>query len=183
MPESFESIEHQYRDAFSKYTVPSSFKSAQGNFDQLLLSYLYQSPYQYDNRIPIDQSTTDSINGILWFKLCGGSKHLYTKLTHASNVDMQATGKACGHMFRKGDGIFRCRTCGLDDTCVLCASCFKATGHDGHDTNFSYSAGSGGFCDCGDAEAWKVPLNCKYHSPTAIVDTSGSSNLSHVSLN
>ncbi|KAG0171555.1 hypothetical protein DFQ28_000812 [Apophysomyces sp. BC1034] len=54
--------------------------------------------------------------------------------------------------------------CGLDDTCVFCTKCFHATDHDGHDVFFSVSPGSGGCCDCGDPEAWKVPLQCKIHS-------------------
>lgn len=56
------------------------------------------------------------------------------------------------------------RNCGLDDTCVFCSKCFHATNHDGHDILFSVSPGSGGCCDCGDPEAWKVPLQCNIHS-------------------
>lgn len=56
------------------------------------------------------------------------------------------------------------RNCGLDDTCVFCSKCFHATNHDGHDILFSVSPGSGGCCDCGDPEAWKVPLQCKIHT-------------------
>ncbi|KAF9983097.1 hypothetical protein BGZ65_002187 [Modicella reniformis] len=35
---------------------------------------------------------------------------------------------------------------------------------EGHDTSFSVNAGGGGCCDCGDPEAWKVDLECIYHS-------------------
>ncbi|KAI8369913.1 hypothetical protein EDC96DRAFT_503828 [Choanephora cucurbitarum] len=73
-------------------------------------------------------------------------------------------GRQCGHVFRKGEPVYRCRNCGLDDTCVFCSKCFHATDHDGHDILFSVSPGSGGCCDCGDPEAWKVPLQCKIHS-------------------
>ncbi|KAF7728893.1 hypothetical protein EC973_005288 [Apophysomyces ossiformis] len=75
------------------------------------------------------------------------------------------SGRQCGHVFRKGEPVYRCRNCGLDDTCVFCTKCFRATDHDGHDVFFSVSLGSGGCCDCGDPEAWKVPLQCKVHSP------------------
>lgn len=54
--------------------------------------------------------------------------------------------------------------CGLDATCVFCSKCFYASDHEGHETKFHVSQGNGGCCDCGDAEAWKVPINCKYHS-------------------
>jgi uncharacterized protein (DUF779 family) len=47
---------------------------------------------------------------------------------------------------------------------VFCSKCFHATQHDGHDILFSVSPGSGGCCDCGDPEAWKVPLQCDIHT-------------------
>jgi E3 ubiquitin-protein ligase UBR1 len=57
------------------------------------------------------------------------------------------------------------RYCALDDTCAFCSKCFHATNHEGHDIFFSISTGSGGCCDCGDPEAWKVPIHCPFHSP------------------
>ncbi|KAF9972936.1 hypothetical protein BGZ73_003880 [Actinomortierella ambigua] len=75
-----------------------------------------------------------------------------------------ARGQACGHTFKTGEGVFRCRTCALDETCVLCLRCFHGTNHEGHDTSFSVNAGGGGCCDCGDPEAWRVDLDCVYHS-------------------
>ncbi|KAI7893972.1 uncharacterized protein EV154DRAFT_119270 [Mucor mucedo] len=81
------------------------------------------------------------------------------------NQDLSSQkGRQCGHVFRKGEPVYRCRNCGLDDTCVFCSKCFHATNHDGHDILFSVSPGSGGCCDCGDPEAWKVPLQCKIHT-------------------
>jgi hypothetical protein len=70
----------------------------------------------------------------------------------------------CGHFFVKGEQVYRCKTCALDDTCVLCVDCFKASDHSGHDTSFSISQGMSGFCDCGDIEAWKVEMFCGIHS-------------------
>lgn len=124
--ERFDAIENQYRQAFGNYTVAPQYRPAAGNLDHLLLSFLQQSPVRFENRIPIDQPTIDLLSGILWFKLVGGSSQLFSKLIlNAPGLEMQTTGKACGTMFKKGDGIFRCITCGLDDTCVLCTSCFK----------------------------------------------------------
>lgn len=63
--------------------------------------------------------------------------------------------------------LFTCklnRTCALDETCVFCLRCFHGTNHEGHDTSFSVNNGGGGCCDCGDPEAWKVELDCIYHS-------------------
>ncbi|KAI8141720.1 hypothetical protein BJV82DRAFT_645135 [Fennellomyces sp. T-0311] len=47
-------------------------------------------------------------------------------------------GRQCGRVFRKGEPVYRCRK--------------------------DISPGSGGCCDCGDPEAWKVPLQCSIHS-------------------
>ena len=44
-------------------------------------------------------------------------------------------GKVCGHIFGKGEAIYRCHTCALDDTCVLCSQCFKST-HNREDPNY-----------------------------------------------
>ncbi|KAI7848553.1 hypothetical protein BDC45DRAFT_471139 [Circinella umbellata] len=84
-------------------------------------------------------------------------------------------GKQCGHLFKKGESVYRCRTCGLDDTCVLCARCFHATNHDGHDVKIWISRGAGGCCDCGDPEAWKIPLECSIHSLSVGPSTSATS--------
>ncbi|KAI9021566.1 hypothetical protein CLU79DRAFT_753863 [Phycomyces nitens] len=80
-------------------------------------------------------------------------------------------GKQCGHLFKKGESIYRCKNCGLDNTCVLCSHCFHSTNHEGHDIKINISQGSGGCCDCGDPEAWKTPLECTIHS----TNVSGSS--------
>lgn len=75
-----------------------------------------------------------------------------------------ARGKACGHIFKSGEATYRCKTCTLDDTCVLCTRCFEASDHPGHMVNVSISPGNSGCCDCGDAEAWRIPVNCAIHS-------------------
>lgn len=74
---------------------------------------------------------------------------------------------ACGHVFRKGELVYRCKQCGNDDTCVLCSKCFDPESHNGHDVSYSIS-GSGGCCDCGDPEAWKNEIYCKVHGKTLL---------------
>lgn len=76
-----------------------------------------------------------------------------------------ARGKPCGHIFKNGEATYRCRTCTLDDTCVLCSRCFDASDHTGHLVNVSISPGNSGCCDCGDAEAWRIPVHCTIHDP------------------
>ena len=76
-----------------------------------------------------------------------------------------ARGKPCGHIFKNGEATYRCRTCTLDDTCVLCSRCFDASDHTGHLVNVSISPGNTGCCDCGDLEAWRIPVHCTIHDP------------------
>lgn len=63
-----------------------------------------------------------------------------------------------------GTKLFLFRTCGLDDTCVLCQYCYNADDHIGHQVTVSISQQDcGGVCDCGDQEAWVKQFSCKYH--------------------
>jgi E3 ubiquitin-protein ligase UBR1 len=73
-------------------------------------------------------------------------------------------GKPCGHVFKKGETVYRCHDCGVDNTCVFCARCFHGSVHEGHEISFHIHNGGCGCCDCGDLEAWRVPIDCKYHS-------------------
>lgn len=63
------------------------------------------------------------------------------------------------------------RTCGLDNTCVLCSYCFNEEDHIGHQVIITISQrDSGGVCDCGDPEAWINQFSCKYHHPVSPAD-------------
>lgn len=75
-----------------------------------------------------------------------------------------ARGKPCGHIFKSGEATYRCKTCTADDTCVLCARCFDASDHEGHQVYVSVSPGNSGCCDCGDDEAWVRLVHCNIHS-------------------
>ena len=85
-------------------------------------------------------------------------------LVEGSEYCEAARGKACGHIFKNGDATYRCKTCGTDDTCVLCSRCFEASEHTGHLVLQHISMGNTGCCDCGDDEAWKVPVKCAIHT-------------------
>ncbi|KAL1925009.1 uncharacterized protein VTP21DRAFT_4663 [Calcarisporiella thermophila] len=110
------------------------------------------------------------------FEDAGGVEGILQQQQHELDFDLPADdenlpeyspaakGKACGHVFRRGEPVYRCRNCALDDTCVLCSRCFYASDHSGHDTVISINSGTGGCCDCGDPEAWKIPMHCPYHS-------------------
>jgi E3 ubiquitin-protein ligase UBR1 len=78
-------------------------------------------------------------------------------------------GKVCGHVFRAGESVYRCRDCSLDATCVLCAACYRASTHSSgnHDVTMNIHSGVGaGCCDCGDVEAFLEGGlgDCQFHS-------------------
>ncbi|KAF8627096.1 hypothetical protein AX15_004547 [Amanita polypyramis BW_CC] len=83
----------------------------------------------------------------------------------AGQSDLPYPGKVCSRTIVKGESCFRCRDCGLDESCVMCSRCFYATNHTNHNVSFYVAQQSGGCCDCGDEEAWKVPMNCPHHPP------------------
>uniref|UniRef100_A0A7N8X0Y5 E3 ubiquitin-protein ligase n=1 Tax=Mastacembelus armatus TaxID=205130 RepID=A0A7N8X0Y5_9TELE len=80
----------------------------------------------------------------------------------------------CGRVFKEGETVYSCRDCAIDPTCVLCMDCFQDSVHKSHRYKMHASAG-GGFCDCGDVEAWKIGPYCSKHdpgAPTAMVTVS-----------
>ncbi|KAJ7220823.1 hypothetical protein GGX14DRAFT_432210 [Mycena pura] len=74
-------------------------------------------------------------------------------------------GRPCSHVFKKGESCFRCKDCTLDDSFVLCSSCFHATNHQGHNVSFFIAQQPGAPCDCGDDEKWRRPIGCPFHPP------------------
>nr|XP_004660942.1 E3 ubiquitin-protein ligase UBR1 isoform X1 [Jaculus jaculus] len=70
----------------------------------------------------------------------------------------------CGKVFKSGETTYSCRDCAIDPTCVLCMDCFQNSAHKNHRYKMHTSTG-GGFCDCGDTEAWKTGPFCINHEP------------------
>ncbi|KAK6464221.1 ubiquitin-protein ligase [Scheffersomyces coipomensis] len=69
----------------------------------------------------------------------------------------------CARIFRKGEPIYRCLTCGFDDTCALCSHCYQPEYHQGHKVHITIcQRENGGVCDCGDPEAWVKDYFCPY---------------------
>ncbi|KAF3844844.1 hypothetical protein F7725_008007 [Dissostichus mawsoni] len=74
----------------------------------------------------------------------------------------------CGRVFKEGETVYSCRDCAIDPTCVLCMDCFQDSVHKTHRYKVGMHASSGGgFCDCGDVEAWKIGPCCSKHDPGA----------------
>ncbi|KAH0620663.1 hypothetical protein JD844_021334 [Phrynosoma platyrhinos] len=77
-----------------------------------------------------------------------------------------STPQLCGKVFKGGETTYSCRECAIDPTCVLCMDCFQNSIHKNHRYKMHTSTG-GGFCDCGDTEAWKTGPFCTDHEPGA----------------
>ncbi|XP_074145507.1 E3 ubiquitin-protein ligase UBR1 isoform X1 [Sminthopsis crassicaudata] len=73
----------------------------------------------------------------------------------------------CGKVFKSGETTYSCRDCAIDPTCVLCMNCFQNSVHKNHRYKMHTSTG-GGFCDCGDTEAWKTGPFCTNHEPRTV---------------
>lgn len=68
----------------------------------------------------------------------------------------------CARIFAKNEAHYTCRDCAIDQTCVLCESCFNQSAHRYHTYKMNIGFG-GGCCDCGDKEAWKNDYCCDEH--------------------
>uniref|UniRef100_A0A8C3HHS2 E3 ubiquitin-protein ligase n=1 Tax=Chrysemys picta bellii TaxID=8478 RepID=A0A8C3HHS2_CHRPI len=79
----------------------------------------------------------------------------------------------CGKVFKSGETTYSCRDCAIDPTCVLCMDCFQNSIHKNHRYKMHTSTG-GGFCDCGDTEAWKTGPLCTNHDSGAASATKNS---------
>ncbi|KAI1431516.1 hypothetical protein GGR50DRAFT_679240 [Xylaria sp. CBS 124048] len=156
--------------------------TAMSTQEQQLCEHLRELPRQHGYRYH-DAAYRDLLHNLFWSMAGGRPEYLRLffpsgNLTRRDSLKLReaqgaldgaeyteaARGKACGHIFRAGEATYGCKTCSTDDTCCLCSKCFDATDHTGHMVRISISPGNSGCCDCGDPEAWKLPLFCTIHS-------------------
>ncbi|KAI0239315.1 E3 ubiquitin-protein ligase UBR2 [Lamellibrachia satsuma] len=90
--------------------------------------------------------------------ICGGDPTVVFQ--QLKNLDSPP--QLCGKVFKNGEPTYACRDCGMDPTCVLCIECFQNSAHKTHRYKMNTSGG-GGYCDCGDVEAWKTEPFCNVH--------------------
>jgi len=93
--------------------------------------------------------------------ICGGEQVDEVFRTLAAN---DSPSSICGHVFKAGETCYSCRDCGQDATCVMCVTCFTNSSHKEHKYKMAVSDG-GGFCDCGDEEAFTADPTCSVHAP------------------
>lgn len=152
--------------------------------EQQLCQFLKEQPRVHNNRFD-SKAENDLLQSLFW-SLAGGRPE-YLQLFFPNNTKPlpnatwklrkaqggadgdefteAARGKACGHIFKAGEATYRCKTCSADDTCVLCSRCYDSSDHTGHMVYVSVSMGNSGCCDCGDPEAWRLPVHCSIHTP------------------
>ncbi len=93
--------------------------------------------------------------------VCGGAPDPPAFFSSLSEHD--APPALCGRTFGFGEPVFSCRECSQDGTCVMCSECFRHSAHRGHRYRMSTSEGDGGYCDCGDEEAFAKDAVCSRH--------------------
>lgn len=157
--------------------------------EQDLCRHLRELPRRHNYRYTED--ATRELQQILFHSLAGRDEYLSLFFPNGPPTDPAKTwslrdaqgavegaeyteaarGKPCGHIFKSGEATYRCKTCTADDTCVLCARCFDASDHDGHQVYVSVSPGNSGCCDCGDDEAWVRPVHCNIHTASSTFES------------
>ncbi|PHH55714.1 E3 ubiquitin-protein ligase ubr1 [Ceratocystis fimbriata CBS 114723] len=156
---------------------PPSF-AALSTQERQLCEYFRDLPKK--SKYKYTQESALELCKMLFWSLAGKDEHLPLLFPKGMPADMKlrgaqgaeegaeyseaARGKRCGHILKSGEASYMCRTCSIDDTCCLCSRCYHATDHTGHQVRINISSGNTGCCDCGDEEAWKVPLICTIHS-------------------
>ena len=164
------------------YALSRSDVSMLSDLDRKLCKALRDHPSKHSNRY--DTNARDALLHIL-FRSLTADRREYLDFLFPQNLPktptlrevqgaqegaeytVAARGHPCGHIFKSGEATYRCKTCSADDTCCLCSRCFDASDHTGHTFYISISPGNSGCCDCGDLEAWRIPVNCAIHTASS----------------
>ncbi|GFS26777.1 E3 ubiquitin-protein ligase UBR2 [Elysia marginata] len=156
IPEFDQKALHQrWRDGFNK---------SQEAFEQAVFSHFTDFvPLVYGTKLESDKEERRARKFLFYpleeFMCQGDPGLIFQKLGHAEEPS-----QLCGHNFKNGEPTYSCRDCAYDPTCVLCITCFQKSAHRNHRYRMSTSGG-GGYCDCGDTEAWKSDPYCLLHLP------------------
>lgn len=89
----------------------------------------------------------------LFFSLLLGTENFKP---HLINLKKQAESlqRICAKSLSSNDVAWKCETCEMDPTCIICVECFEKSNHEGHLVRLQ--RGAAGCCDCGDTTAWKA---------------------------
>uniref|UniRef100_A0A8C5MRZ6 E3 ubiquitin-protein ligase n=1 Tax=Leptobrachium leishanense TaxID=445787 RepID=A0A8C5MRZ6_9ANUR len=131
------------------------------DFHQCLSKYIpsiYADNVQPQVEEQEEQAQAKILTPLEWYLFGEDPKSFMEKLQQSKASAL------CAKVFIGGETAYSCRDCAIDPTCVLCMDCFQNSVHKKHRYKMHSSMG-GGFCDCGDVEAWKTGPYCKIHEP------------------
>ncbi|KAF5209269.1 hypothetical protein E0198_004546 [Clavispora lusitaniae] len=125
---------------------------------------------------------SDSVLWLLEDEFSWSLDNYYSKISKGRNPNQSVhtnhthhPQSPCSRIFRRGEPIYKCLTCGFDETCALCSHCYDPKSHDGHAVHIAIcQRENGGVCDCGDPEAWVQEFQC-LHANDEDADLSGQS--------
>ncbi|KAK3764043.1 hypothetical protein RRG08_046512 [Elysia crispata] len=148
-------LSQRWRDGFS---------TSQEAFEHAVYSHFTDFvPLVYGTKLETDKEERRARKFLFYpleeFMCQGDPGLIFQQLGHAEEPS-----QLCGHNFKNGEPTYSCRDCAYDPTCVLCITCFQKSSHRNHRYRMSTSGG-GGYCDCGDTEAWKSDPYCLLHMP------------------
>ncbi|WAQ93484.1 UBR3-like protein [Mya arenaria] len=106
---------------------------------------------------PLDEYET--LDWLRWL-ISGGS----TFEEFSKTVRQYDNAVTCGLVWTANFVAYRCRTCGVSPCMSLCADCFQAGNHEGHDYNM-FRSQAGGACDCGEVSVMNPAGFCPRHGP------------------
>ena len=126
-----------------------------------IFRYLFRQPYEVVY-IHLYENSHRSDHFQHQYKRLVVSKDLAGVL-HCGYTSGFNPGAMCNKPLVKGDMMYKCPSCMVDSTVVLCRECFSASIHTHHAFKAEEVTGPGGFCDCGDLEAFTRYPTCKTH--------------------
>ena len=131
--------------AKSKLRIAADFKASCGtkNGRKNIKSFL-------DNLLKGSEQFTSQKKEWCSFLIAGGR----TPDEYKSILLTYDTPTICGLVWNKNFVAYRCSDCGISPCMSICADCFHAGDHEGHDFNM-FKSQAGGACDCGDENVMK----------------------------
>ncbi|XP_033122637.1 E3 ubiquitin-protein ligase UBR2-like, partial [Anneissia japonica] len=141
---------------WQRITSEAVFHDTLLNYWRVKVPEIFKSG-ELDNKQENENLKKNLLQPLEWFICNGEPSQMFQQLKQKSNPPQM-----CGKVFKSGESIYSCRECAMDPTCCLCVTCFQNSRHKNHRYRMTSSNG-GGYCDCGDAEAWKKDVACDLH--------------------
>lgn len=143
-----EASNYNFNDASREQIRRATFLSATANGKYL------NSFFRVDDKFQNDPTLDD------YLRICKLLEALQWRIPKHLLLDSHGD-TPCARIFRKGEPIYRCLTCGFDEACALCLECYHPLLHKNHKVNVTIcQRENGGVCDCGDPEAWINEFTC-----------------------